>query len=88
MVLTARKLPYRIIWARDYMLKITNEGQITLLKSFVKDLRDSLGAETEIVDLSFDTVWQNNPPMEAQDQSLIEYMEDVGCIPIKKNQVG
>ena len=70
------------------MSKITNEGQISLLKSFVNDLRDSLGAETEIVDLSFDTLWQNDPPMEAQGQSLNEYMEDVGCISIKKNRVG
>lgn len=57
------------------MTLITNKDQLEILNKFVEDLESSLGVKHEKV--SFETLWNDSPPIEAGDQSLREYMRDV-----------
>ena len=57
------------------MLSITNRDQIEIIDNFVSDLESSLGVKHRRV--SFDSLWNESPPHEADGQGLQEYMRDV-----------
>ena len=57
------------------MALITNGDQLEIIDRFVADLELSLGVKQKRV--SFDSLWNDSPPTEANGQSLREYMKDV-----------
>ena len=57
------------------MALITNEDQLDIIDEFVIDLESSLGVKHKKV--SFESLWDNSPPLEAGGQALREYMENV-----------
>lgn len=57
------------------MALITNGDQLEIIDSFVADLELSLGVSQNRV--SFDSLWNDTPPIEANGQGLQEYMKDV-----------
>ena len=57
------------------MRLITNRDQIEIIDKFVADLELSLGVKHRRV--SFDSLWNESPPPEADGQGLQEYMRDV-----------
>lgn len=59
------------------MSLIKNKAQLEVIDKFVKDLDTSLGVEHKKI--SFDQLWESNPPTEAEGLSLQDYMKDV-CI--------
>ncbi|EED16514.1 conserved hypothetical protein [Talaromyces stipitatus ATCC 10500] len=69
-------LPPQIIYPTNYISLITNEHQKQLIDDFVIDLEKSLGVKH--VEMSFDEVWDANPPADAKGASLLEYMKDAG----------
>ena len=54
---------------------ITNRDQLEIIDKFVADLESSLGVKHRRV--SFDFLWNESPPPEADGQGLQEYMRDV-----------
>lgn len=54
---------------------ISNQDQLNIIESFVADLAKSLNVKEERV--SFNTIWDSHPPLEAEGQTLQEYMKDV-----------
>lgn len=46
-----------------------------IIDRFVTDLESSLGVKQK--KLSFESLWDNSPPTEANGQSLRDYMKDV-----------
>ena len=57
------------------MALITNRDQLEIIDKFVVDLESSLGVSQKRV--SFDSLWNDSPPAEANGQGLQEYMKDV-----------
>ena len=57
------------------MALITNRDQLEIIDKFVADLESSLGVSQKRV--SFDSLWNDSPPIEANGQGLQEYMKDV-----------
>ena len=57
------------------MALITNGDQLDIIDRFVADLELSLGVKQKRV--SFDSLWNDSPPAEANGQGLREYMKDV-----------
>lgn len=57
------------------MSLIANKHQKQLIDDFVIDLEKSLGVKH--VKMSFDKVWDADPPKEAKGDTLLEYMKDV-----------
>ena len=57
------------------MALITNRNQLAMVDSLVADLESSLGVEHRKV--SFESLWNDSPPIEANGQGLEEYMKDV-----------
>jgi len=57
------------------MSLITNKDQLKIIDNFVADLEKSLGVKHKRV--SFNEVWDSDPPEEAKGESLQEYMKDV-----------
>ena len=64
-----------MVYPTDYMSLINNKVQLDVIDKFVKDLEISLGVKHEKV--SFETLWKENPPKEAGQRSLQDYMKDV-----------
>lgn len=58
---------------------ISNQDQLDIIESFVADLAKSLNVNEERV--SFNSIWDSHPPLEAQGRTLQEYMKDVSCHP-------
>ena len=54
---------------------ISDQGQIDIVNSFVADLAKSLNVTEER--LSFKSIWDSHPPLEAEGRTLQEYMKDV-----------
>ena len=54
---------------------ITDKDQLKIIDNFVADLEKSLGVKHNRV--SFNEVWDSDPPEEAKGESLQEYMKDV-----------
>lgn len=61
------------------MKLISNKDQQEIIDRFVVDLGKSLEVEEERV--SFNTIWDASPPLEAKGQSLEEFMKDVNLPP-------
>jgi hypothetical protein len=57
------------------MSLITNKDQLKIIDNFVADLEKSLGVKHKRV--SFNEVWDSDPPEEVKGESLQEYMKDV-----------
>jgi len=57
------------------MSLITNEDQLKIIDDFTADLEKSLGVKHKKI--SFNEVWDSDPPKEAKGESLQEYMKDV-----------
>ena len=57
------------------MSLITNRDQVEIIDRFITDLESSLGVKQK--KLSFESLWDNSPPTEANGQSLRDYMKDV-----------
>ena len=67
-----------IIYPTDYMSLITNEDQKQVIDSFVEDLEATLGVAHQRI--SFEELWDDHPPSEAEGLSLKEYMKDVSRV--------
>ena len=61
------------------MTLISNEAQLKLIEDFTTDLEASLGVTRRSV--SFDSLWDNSPPVQADGESLQEYMKYVSISP-------
>ena len=59
------------------MASIINKTQLAMVDSFVADLEFSLGVEHRKI--SFESLWNDTPPTEADGQGLREYMKNVSC---------
>ena len=57
------------------MALVTNGDQLEIVDRFVADLELSLGVKQRRV--SFDSLWNDSPPTEANGHGLQEYMKDV-----------
>jgi hypothetical protein len=57
------------------MSLITNKDQLKPIDQFAADLESSLGVTLEKV--SFNDLWDSDPPSEADGASLQQYMKDV-----------
>lgn len=57
------------------MALITNRDQLKIIDNFVADLESSLGVKHRRI--SFESLWKDSPPIEADGQNLGEYMKDV-----------
>lgn len=60
------------------MKQIANKDQLRIIEEFVADLESSLGVKQSKV--SFDALWNDFPPHEADGQSLMVYMKDVSLL--------
>ncbi|KIN00679.1 hypothetical protein OIDMADRAFT_124456, partial [Oidiodendron maius Zn] len=67
-------LPPSIIYPTDYMSLISNADQLKLIDQFAADLESSLGVTLQKI--SFDDLWDADPPREAGATSLQQYMKD------------
>ncbi|KAF1850932.1 amidase signature enzyme [Cucurbitaria berberidis CBS 394.84] len=67
--------PFSLLYALDYMATIGNQEQLNLIDAFVSDLEVTLEVQHERI--SFDEAWKSQPPLEAKDATLAEYMRDV-----------
>jgi hypothetical protein len=54
---------------------ITNMDQLKIIDNFVADLEKSMRVKHKRV--SFNELWDSNPPEQAKGESLQEYMKDV-----------
>ena len=68
----SRRLPLSIVYPSDYVSVISNRDQLELIEKFTSDLEASFRVERRTV--SFDALWSNSPPAEANCQSLQEHM--------------
>lgn len=59
------------------MSLISNADQLKLIDQFAADLESSLGVTLQ--KMSFNDLWDADPPREAGEASLQQYMKDVGC---------
>lgn len=66
--------PLSIIYASDYMDKISNPQQMSLIDIFTADLEATF--EVKHQKISFEKAWQANPPRHANGASLPEYIKD------------
>lgn len=57
------------------MALISNDDQLGLIENFTSDLEASLGVARRTI--SFEALWDSAPPVEADGQSLQEYMRYV-----------
>ncbi len=57
------------------MSLITNEDQLKIIDEFTRDLESSLGLRH--AKISFNDLWDADPPKEAKGNSLQVYMKDV-----------
>lgn len=54
---------------------ISNQDQLDIIEGFVADLAKSLNVNEKRV--SFNSLWDSHPPLEAEGRNLQEYMKDV-----------
>lgn len=57
------------------MKAISSDAQSKVIGSFVRDLESSLGVSRE--NISFEELWDSEPPTEARGETFEEYMRDV-----------
>ena len=65
-----------IVWPTDFW-SIIDPAQVALAQGFVKTLNAVLGIDSR--DVSFWDSWAQNPPKEAENLSLQEYIVEVGA---------
>ena len=57
------------------MSLITNKDQLKIIQDFTHDLENSLGVKHQ--KLSFNDLWDADPPAEAEGETLQQWMKDV-----------
>jgi len=72
---TLPKFPTSIVYPTDY-LPVKNPKQQKIIDDFIADLESTLGFKHTKV--SFQKLWNLNPPAEAKGLKLEEFMKDVG----------
>lgn len=71
--------PPAIIVPTDYMKSIWNQAQLRVLARFLDDLENTLDVGRE--EVSFERLWDRNPPWEARGETHDVYTEDVARFP-------
>lgn len=67
-------MPLRVVYPLDYM-PVENKQQQAVINDFIFDLEKWAGVKHEKI--SFDDIWDKQPPQQACSMSLATYMKSV-----------